>query len=171
MSAIAEIIPLKKDAPYSARAIRETIEKLYATGRYSDIQVDAAASGEGVALRFITRSSWFIGHVEIDSDLSEPPSPGQILSATRLDLGEPFEEQQIGAAADAIRSLLDNYGYFGAEVSSSIKRDGTYQQVYITFTVRAEKRARYEAPLIKGDTSVLSAQAIDKAVTGWQPDF
>jgi outer membrane protein assembly complex protein YaeT len=167
MSAIAEIIPVKKDAPYSARAIRETIERLYETGRYSDIQVDAAPSGDGVTLRFITKNSWFIGHVEIDSNLSEPPNPGQILSATRLNLGEAFEEQQVGSAADAIRSLLDNYGYFGSEVTSAVNRDATYQQVYITFTVRGGKRARYQTPLINGDTSVLSSQAIDKA-TRWR---
>jgi len=166
MSAIAEIIPVKKDALYSGRAIRETIERLYATGRYADIQVDATASGDGVALRFITTNSWFIGHVEIDSNLSEPPNPGQILSSTGLDLGEPFDESQVGSAADAIRSLLDNYGYFGAEVTSAVNRDATYQQVYITYTIRAAKRARYQTPLINGDTSVLSAQAIDKA-TRW----
>ncbi|HZL56338.1 MAG TPA: POTRA domain-containing protein [Bryobacteraceae bacterium] len=167
MSEIAATIPLRKDQPYRAANVRATIERLFATGRYRDIQVDATPAAGGVAVRFVTKISWFIGHVGVDSDLSEPPSPGQIISTSRLDLGVPFDESQVALAEENIRKLLINNGYFGPEVSHRFDYDSTYQQVAITFAIRAGKRAHYEMPRIAGDTSVVPPEAIDKA-TRWR---
>ena len=167
MSEIEALIPLKVSQPYRAANVRATIERLYATGRYRDIQADATTLEGGVFLRFITQNSWFVGHVDVKSDLSEPPSPGQIISTSRFDLGMPFDAAQVASAEDNIRKLLTDNGYFGAEVGHEFRYDSFYQQVNVTFLIRTGKRAHYEAPQITGDTSVLSGQAVDKA-TRWR---
>jgi outer membrane protein assembly complex protein YaeT len=167
MSEIAALIPLKRNEPYTAAAVRTTIERLYATGRYQDIQVDATPAENGVALRFITTNSWFIGHVAVQSDLSTPPTPGQIVNTSRLDLGAPFDEAQVATAETNIRRLLMNNGYFTPEVSHQFRYDTTFQQVNITFIVANAKRAVYEPPQIAGDTSVLSPEEVAKA-TKWK---
>ena len=167
MSEITALIPLKKNEPYRAADVRAAIERLYATGRYQDVQVDATAVDNGVSIRFITAASWFIGHVAVQSDLSDPPTSGQIVSASRLDLGVPFDEAQVTVAEGNVRRLLVNNGYFNPEVTHRLEYDKTFQQVAITFVIGKAKRAVYEAPQISGDTSVLSAEAIDKA-TRWR---
>ncbi len=163
---IARILPLKKGQPYQASDIRTSIELLYATGRYKDIQVDAEATSGGVSVRFITKNSWFVGHVAVETSLSEPPSPGQIVSASDLDLGMPFDEEQLQTAEENIRKLLLNDGYFDPHISHRLKFDDTFQQVQVTFMIAGGKRSRYAAPTITGDTSVISASEIDKA-TKW----
>jgi len=167
MSEIAALIPLKRNEPYTAAAVRATIERLYATGRYQDIQVDATPAENGVVLRFITTNSWFIGHVAVQSDLSTPPTPGQIVNTSRLDLGAPFDEAQVATAETNIRRLLINNGYFTPEVGHQFRYDTTFQQVNITFIVAKAKRAVYEPPQIAGDTSVLSPEELAKA-TRWK---
>jgi outer membrane protein insertion porin family len=165
-SEIHDILPIGQDQPYHASGIRTAIERLYATGRYQDIQVDAGRVDGGVGIRFITRSSWFIGHVGVRTDLSEPPSPGQIVSAASLDLGAPFDPAQVSAAEANIRKLLIDNGYFHPEVEHQLEYDNTWQQVKITFAIAAGRRAHYDTPRITGDTSVLNQRDIDKA-THW----
>jgi outer membrane protein insertion porin family len=161
-----EILPVKRDQPYRAADIRAAIERLYATGRYEDIQVDATPLAGGVGIRFITKNSWFIGGVVADEDFGEPPSAGQIVNASRLALGAPFDREQIPQAVENIRKLLDQNGYFGAKIEPDFEYDNVYQQVRIKFSVKAGKRASYEAPRISGDETVLTAAEIARA-TRW----
>jgi outer membrane protein assembly complex protein YaeT len=168
--AIAELdamVPLKKDQPYRAAVVRASIERLYATGRYRDIQVDTTPTEGGVAVRFLTKGSWFIGHVGVESDVAEPPSAGQLVSASRLGLGVPFDEDALGPAEANVRKLLTDNGYFEPTVGHRLDYDAVFQQVNITFTIATGKRARYNAPQISGDTTVVSAEAIDRA-TKWR---
>jgi outer membrane protein assembly complex protein YaeT len=164
---LIDLLPLKKDQPYHASTIRASLERLFATGRYQDIQVDATSAEGGVTVRFITQGNWFIGHVGVESDVSEPPTPGQIVSASRLDLGAPFDETRLPEAEENIRKLLVNDGYFGAEIAHRLDYDAAFQQVSTTFVIAAGKRARYQAPEIAGDTTILSPDMIAKA-TKWQ---
>src|SRR5215469_14540184 len=62
---LQELLAVKQGQPLRDVAVRATIERLFATGRYSDIQVDARSSDGGVVLRFLTKSRWFIGDVSV----------------------------------------------------------------------------------------------------------
>jgi len=167
VSELTDLVPLKKDSPFSSAVVRSSIERLYATGRYQDVQVDATEAEGGVAIRFITKGGWFIGHVGVQSEVPEPPTTGQIVSSSRLELGAPFDESQLATAEDNIRKLLVNDGFFHPEIAHRLDYEASFQQVGITFVINTGKRARYDAPQITGDTSVLSAQAIEKA-TPWR---
>lgn len=160
------ILPLKTGQEYSAAGIREAIERLYATGRYGDIQVDASPAEGGVAIRFITKNSWFIGKVATKGDVGEPPNAGQIVNASRLRLGDPFDAAAVPPAVENIRKLLVENGYFDPEVNPEFDYDNAYQQVNITFALKTGKRASYLPPQVSGDTSVLSSKAIASA-TRW----
>ncbi len=157
---------MKVAQEYSAAAIREAIERLYATGRYQDIQVDASPADGGLAIRFITKNSWFIGKVATKGDVGEPPNAGQIVNASRLRLGDPFDMAAVPGAVENVRKLLVENGYFDPEVNPEFDYDSAYQQVNITFAVKTGKRASYLPPQVSGDTSVLSAKAITNA-THW----
>lgn len=133
-----EILPVKTSQEYSAAGIRQAIERLYATGRYQDIQVDASPADGGLAIRFITKNSWFIGKVATKGDVGEPPNAGQIVNASRLRLGDPFDMAAIPEALDNIRKLLVQNGYFDPVVNAEFDYDNTYQQVNITFVSKTE---------------------------------
>jgi outer membrane protein assembly factor BamA len=56
-SELFEILPLKIHQPLTTAAVRASIERLFATGRYADIQVDAEAYQNGAIVRFLTVGS------------------------------------------------------------------------------------------------------------------
>src|SRR5262245_26269265 len=98
-SELHDILPLKARQPLRMNDVRASIERLFATGRYKDIQVDAQLYTEkGVIIRFLTANSWFIGNVAISGNLSDPPNAGQLENATRLNLGEPFTDEKVKLA-------------------------------------------------------------------------
>ncbi len=169
LSEIREILPLKADQPYSAGTLRQAIERLYATGRYRDIQVDATNLGEGVALRFLTLNSWFIGKVSVEGDFSEPPSHDQLAGAAGLELGSPFDPVQLAAGEENIRKMLLANGFFSATVTHREEQDDVWQQVRVIYMVSPGKRVKYRTPQYQGDMSVVSASDATRA-TGW-PKF
>jgi outer membrane protein assembly complex protein YaeT len=145
------ILPLKKGQPLRMADVRASIERLFATGRYADIQVDAEPEQDGVAIRFITKNSWFIGDVSIRGDVPFPPSSGQLENATRLDLGQPFTEAGVRQATANQARLLENDGFFRNHIQPLYKEDDRFQQMNIAFSIAPGPRARLDQPLFEGN--------------------
>ena len=172
---LTSILPLKVRAPLHLSDVRRSIEALYATGRYADISVDAVPQGDGVAVILHTKNSWFIGHVSVSGDISDPPNPGQLVNATQLDLGQPFQTADVNAARDHILRLLRQNGFYEASVNPRVSYTDVAQQVNIDFEIETGKRARFWTPQLGGDIE-LPPDKIIRATKwkkwfgrGWQP--
>lgn len=148
---IAQILPLKAGQPLHAADVRASIEQLYATGRYADIQVDAEPSDSGVAIRFLTKNRWFVGDVDVRGQLVSPPNSSQLENATQLNLGEPFAEARVEQAVEGQRRLLESNGLYRAQIRPVFDYDEQYQQVHIRFEVDSGPRAHFTTPVLQGD--------------------
>jgi outer membrane protein assembly complex protein YaeT len=150
---IREILPLKTGQPLRIADVRAAIERLFATGRYADIQVDARPSANGVAIVFVTKNSWFVGDVSAAGKISSPPGPGQLENAARLDLGAPFSDALVQEAVTSQRRLLESNGLYAAEIRPSLDflSDRGFQQVNVRFDVRSGPRASFGVPVLTGD--------------------
>ncbi len=166
----------KTGSPLRIADVRRSIERLFSTGRYQDIQVNAEASGAAqVALRFVTKNSWFIGHVSVSGKVSDPPNPGQLVNATRLDLGEPFHQEDVKTAVANVTHLLMQNGFYEVTVTPKLDYSPVAQQVDINFEIATGKRARFWVPQLTGNLQ-LSEKKIIRATKwkrwfgrGWQP--
>lgn len=155
--------------PLDSNQVAATIDRLFSTGLYDDIQVDAEPSGAGVSLRFITKARRFVGHVGAEGKISDPPSRAVIITDSQLTLGAPFDPDTLNAAKDTIVQELRQNGLYDAQVGVATVDDPDTHQVTIQFSVSAGKRAKYTTPVIKGDTK-LSDNTIIRA-TGWRIPF
>ena len=165
-SDLAQAVTVKKGTALRMSDLRETMQKLFATGRYDDIQADAEPSGDGIIVRFITRNSWFVGHVSVDGNVSEPPNPGQMANATRLELGQPFHEEDLTQAETGVRRLLTTNGYRENQLQPRVDYDARTQQAHIHFVVESGPRAKYHTPVITGNLKMAAAQII--SATRWK---
>lgn len=157
---------VQRGEPLDPHAVAGTIDRLFASGLYEDVKVDAEPSGDGIALRFTTRARRFIGHVGARGKISDPPSRGVILSDAQLNLGTPFDEETLATARKDIEDEMHQNGLYQAQVGVATIEDPGTHQVTIRFFVNAGKRARYEMPAISGDTK-LPDETIVRA-TGWR---
>ena len=72
-----KILPVKENTPLRLDEVRAAIDRLYATGTYADIQVDAELRNDQVILRFITQNKWFIGRVSPGAECTRPHMGGR----------------------------------------------------------------------------------------------
>lgn len=140
--------PLKKGSPLRLRDVRTSIERLYATGRYDNLSVDARDEGDGVVLTFQVRAAHFVRNV-IVTGVAEPPSPGQLVNATKLTLGTPYDPAQVRQAVESLLETLRANGFYRAKITPEVVRQ-PFQQVDITFRVETGERAKYTTPVVKG---------------------
>jgi outer membrane protein insertion porin family len=166
--AIRQILPLKTGSAFHTSDAREAIQKLYATGRYDDIVIDASPHDSGVIVTISTRNTWFIGRVEIRGDIPEPPNAGQLVTASRLDLGQPFDKERVKTAAENMQRLLVSNGFYDNQVEPDTEYHDLTQEVDLTFTITARHRARFATPVVKSDSQVLTTgRIIDASRWRW----
>ncbi len=167
---LAAILPLKTKTPLRLTDVKVAIERLYATGRYRDIEVNALPVGsDQVAIQFITKNSWFIGHVSVSGNIPEPPISGQMVNASRLYLGTPFLEADVKTAQGNISRLLTLDGFYDAIVKPEIEYSDVAEQVNVNFVITPGKRSRFTAPNLSGDFQLPTNQIM--RATKWKQSY
>jgi outer membrane protein insertion porin family len=152
--------------PYSAAAVGETIDRMFQTGEYSDIKVDAEPAETGVAVTFLTKTVPFVGHVMVKGKSKTPPNTSSIIGIAGFSLGDVFDEAALPKADKDVKDLFVRNGFYDANVHVEQELDPDSQLVSITIHVDPGKRARFEMPEIHGETKLPEA-AILRA-TGWR---
>ena len=157
------ILPFHPGEPLRMADVQAAIKKLYATGEYSNIEVEAQTAAYGITLIFHTTEQWFVGPVDVRGRAGSPPTRGQLANATRLQLGTPYDEGDLKGATEGIRDLLERNGLYRARIQSQLSRDAEHQQVGLTFRVDAGRRARLTLPQIDGDTRIPAEEVAESA--------
>ncbi len=174
---LSAAVSVKPGEPLRMSQVRASIGKLFATGRYADIQVDARPENGGVALVFITKPRWFIGDVAITGNMPNPPTAGQLENAAGLNLGAPFSGASLKEAIAGQQQILESNGLYRAKVTPTLDYDtnAAFQQLNLSFDVEGGRRARFGPPVLTGDLKVdpkkiQDAMQLRRWVVGtWKP--
>ena len=167
-AATEKLLSVRVGQPLERAALRESIQALFRTGRYSDILADATLGEDGARLTFLTTPAWFVGNVRVEG-VERPPSSGQLINATQLRLGTVFTDDKVGEAMSSLREVLTDYGFREAAIDHTLVRDRETQQVHIDFNVTSGRRARIGALLLAAEGLSLDAEEI-RRLTGWRRD-
>src|SRR5258708_33569834 len=62
---LERLLPLHPGAPLKQADVRQAIQKLYQTGRYSDISIEGRLEDNKVVVRIVTQFSYFVSEVII----------------------------------------------------------------------------------------------------------
>jgi outer membrane protein insertion porin family len=161
------LLLLKQGETFTQPALRQSIQALYSTGRFADIAVDASESKSpaGVVLKWITKRAYFVGRVTVEG-AKDPPNEGQLVSATKLQLGLPYNDSDKLSAIESIENLLRRNGFYHPAVTADTQYLDATEQAKLTFLIETGKRAHYERPIITG-TPNRSIDAIVRS-TRWE---
>jgi outer membrane protein insertion porin family len=135
--------------PLQHAEVRAAIEKLYQTGRFSDISVDVAPDQDKVAVQISTQLSYFVSGVTIDG-VPEPPNQGQLLTAAKLELGAKFADNDLTQASENIMDRLRANGLYQAKIQASVERVPDTEEANILFQVDSGDRARFDGVQLSG---------------------
>jgi outer membrane protein insertion porin family len=145
-----QLIPLQPGQPLDRDRLRESIQKLYATGRFADLRAEAEKTADGrVSVSFVTSANFFIGVVTVEGTPTHP-SASQAANASKLQLGELLTPDKIERALANLKQLLEENGYYRSSVTVAKKELPEIQQVAITFRVVPGAQARVGEVILTG---------------------
>ncbi len=153
-----QLIPLQAGQPLDRDRLRESIQKLYATGRFADLRAEADRTDDGqVSISFITTSNFFIGVVTVEGTAGHP-SPSQAANSCKLQLGELLTPEKIDHALENLKQLMEENGYYRSSVTVEKKEHPEIQQVAITFHVVPGPQAHVGEVILTGHPIRTQAQ-------------
>jgi len=149
------IVPLKVGGKLNRAILHASLQNLYSTGRYDQIEVEisAAHTEEGVGVQFRLSPAYFIGTVRVVG-APRPPTASQLENTSKLDLGQTFTQKQVDAAIINMQQLLHDHGYFKSLITVEKKLKELEQQIDFDFHVIAGPQARIAKVDIEGDPGI-----------------
>ena len=157
------LISQKVGAPVDREQIRESIHKLHATGRFADIRVEGERTADGkVSLSFITMPNYFVGSVDV-LGVPNRPTAGQVVNASKFQLGDLFTRDQVERALANIKQLMQENGYYRSLVNEQEQTYPERQQINILFQINAGPQARVGNVTATGNPGYSQGQIQDIA--------
>jgi outer membrane protein insertion porin family len=136
------LLPQKVNEPLDKYKVRQSVQVLYDTGRFAEIQVEAQRNPRGeVILTFDGRENYFFGSLLVEG-LSSHPSDSQLINSSKLNLGEQFTEEKVKAGIERMQGTLAENGYYQSTIKPFYEWDSRNQQVKVLFMVERGKPAR-----------------------------
>jgi outer membrane protein insertion porin family len=160
---LESLLPQKVNQPLDKYKVRRSVQALYDTGRFSEIQVEAQRNPQGeVMLTFAARENFFFGSIRVEG-APNPPSDNQLVNAGRLTLGELFTEEKIAAAIQGMQHSLQDDGYYKASIQTFYEWDSRNQQVKVLFAVGRGAPAKVGAVYVTGSPGVSEDEVREQA--------
>ena len=160
---LLDLIPQKTGEALDRDRIRQSIQNLYATGRFADIRAEAEPLAEGrIRLTFITAPNYFVGEVRVDGN-PERPTVAQLENSTKLQLGELFTADKLERALKGIKQLLEENGYYRATVSQDVEKHPDTQEIGFTFHITPGPQAHVGEVRVTGNPGYSEGKVQDIA--------
>jgi outer membrane protein assembly complex protein YaeT len=161
---IDRLVPLRIGAPLDMDNVRSAIRRLYETGRYTDVAIDAEPENGGVLLRISTSFSYFLTSLTVDG-ADDPPSVSQLTGASKLELGGAITDPELTQASANMLERLRANGLYRAGVQHEIDRTVSTEEAAVTFKVEPGPRAHFDGVNISGQFSLPQSNIV--RATGW----
>src|SRR5438874_9058336 len=145
-------LPVHSGHRFHRAQLKESLQVLYATGRFNNIQVEAETQPDkSINLYFIVDEAVFISAMHMYG-APRPPTANQLLNATKLRLGEEFTGEKLQIAIDRIKRVMAENGYFSSAVQTQTLSHPENQNLEINFVVTRGAHARVGEVIVEGDS-------------------
>ena len=141
--------------------VRSSTRRLFASGRYRDIEVRGVRGADGVTLIFSGTPQYYVGRVTIVGVKNERLS-SLLEFATKLSPGTAFTESLIPAGVEGVQQTLQQNGFFEAKVAVTTTVDKMGAQVNAEYTVDVGPQARVGQVTLEGDDPGLTTEEFRK---------
>lgn len=111
---VPQLVTVRKGQALSRRAVERSIESLFATNKFADIEVQGRDGPDGVELIFILVPRQNIGGVYVEG--TGELTRDEVKAATGLEVGSEYWPERVEHSAENVRALYQRRGFRAAEV-------------------------------------------------------
>ncbi len=137
--ALARLVEIEPGEVLTEDRVRASLRNLFATGRFVDLRVDVAETGDGViaVIHFIAASR--VEKVEISG--SHLPSRGRLRDAAGVFAGDFWVPENTETAERHIMAALRERGYLGSQVRTVVEAGEREPNLVVRFEIDPGRRA------------------------------
>jgi outer membrane protein insertion porin family len=146
-------LPQQPSTPLDPVKVRESLRRLYATGRYQNIVVEGTRHGNAITLIFNGTPTEFIGQITVQG-VKDDRLSNQLRYAARLSPGASLNETRLSQADTLLQQTLEENGYYQGKIARHTIVDTTNSQVNLQFDVTPGKPARVGDVQTEGDSGL-----------------
>lgn len=143
-------LPQQAGQPLDADKVRQSLRRLFASGRYRNIGVSGIRRDGEVTLIFSGPPRYYVGRVEING-VKEDRLASLLEYSTNLNPGTPFLASALPTATSLIEQTLAQNGYYQPVISVKTVADDPNQQMNVTYTIAIGPQARVGEVVLQGD--------------------
>ena len=159
--AFAKLTELGPGGALTERAVRSSLRNLFATGRFSDLSVEAAPAGDRALVTIVFSAATRVASVVVAG--RGIPAKGRVVDAIGVRPRDPWSDDRGAAAKAAALRVLEERGYFEAEVVSRVEPGPDDTSVDVRFEVVPGRPASPAPASFTGDLGPLSADELRRA--------
>lgn len=164
---LSKLLALKIGEPLDRAKLHDSIQSLYSTGRFADIQAEAQHAGDrGVVVTFVTTFNYFVGEINVDGAPGRPTA-NQIINASKLQLGELFTQEKMTRGLERVQELLEENGYHRAQIAHQETEHRETQLVDIRLTITPGEAAHIGGITVTGKPGYSPAEV--REITHMEP--
>lgn len=168
---MAELISVRRGAPYSLMAVDRSVKQIYGTGFFSDVRVIRSGDAR-VELTFVLTHRLTVRTVDFQGG-DELPQAKMKNGVETLRPGTFFSEDKVDRAVAELRDILTREGYFRAPVKASVERDLEASTANVVFEIGPGKRYTIAGVAFEGTVLVpekeLRARLRDREGSAYVP--
>ncbi len=139
--------------PFSQSALRASIRQLFATGLYAQISAQGAMQGQSVVITFRGTPQLFLHRVYV-TGVRQEIFAAQLQRSTGLEIGTRYTRHSLPRATQALRTALQQSGYFESGIHASAKPASVKNQVDVYFQITLGRQARVGAMHVIGEAGM-----------------
>ncbi|HST12028.1 MAG TPA: POTRA domain-containing protein, partial [Terriglobales bacterium] len=159
---LRELVPQKVGHPLDRDLLRDSLKILFDTGLFADIRAEAEKTDDQVVLTFSTVGNYFVGSVTVEGDPGRP-SANQLVSASKLQLGEIFAPEKLDRANKNIQQVMSDNGFYRSAVTHDEHAHPETSQMDIVFRVTPGPPATVGEVTVNGTGGYTKGQIEDIA--------
>ncbi|HWR16515.1 MAG TPA: POTRA domain-containing protein [Terriglobales bacterium] len=162
-SHLRDVVAQEVGKPLDRQKLRDSLQALYKTGRFADLQVRAQqTSPNELTLVFVGKPNYFVGSLTA-SGAPGRPSNNQLIDSSKLRLGEVVNSGKIDQALTRIRTVLRDNGLYRAAVTVQRKEHPETQLVDLHFQITPGEPARVGRVTVEGSAGYSESEIADIA--------
>ena len=155
-------LPQAVGAPLSRDNVALSLRRLFATGLFETIEVEATREANGVALNFKGEPRMFIGRISVYGAKGATINT-QLEHAGQLNAGTRFTPDRLNLALDRMRQALADNGFHEPAITHTLTPHPEEQLVDIAFHVVSGPQARVGSVDVTGTPGMSAEEFREKA--------
>jgi len=121
-SAITQQIKSKAGKPLIEADITADIKSIFKMGFFSDVTAEITKSADGNVLTFLVKEKGLISEIRIEGN--KAIDKDDITGALTIKARQSLNREKIKSDLEKVKALYDNKGYYNAEITERVEKDG-----------------------------------------------